>query len=207
MKIVRLSKDSNLTRIEKTFNWFRFSGRGPAGTISSLDTLDLKAVVVAADLTITGDSADSFTNKKSTWQQIIDSVLSVFLKISNIQSTIAGLLITVLNLQTKHIDFTPGTGDTVTIDQSLGYSYTITPSGSSFTLVIIGIPASGLEWSITIYAIDWDGVTVTMPAGSVTPGSAGLSFTSGGGKDRLAVEGHEGPSGEIEFYNLPGDMG
>lgn len=31
MKIVRLSKDSNLTRIEKTFNWFRFSGRGPTG--------------------------------------------------------------------------------------------------------------------------------------------------------------------------------
>jgi hypothetical protein len=31
MKIVRLSKDSNLTRIEKKFNWFRFSGRGPEG--------------------------------------------------------------------------------------------------------------------------------------------------------------------------------
>ena len=31
MKIVRLSKDSNLNRIEKVFKWTRFSGRGPAG--------------------------------------------------------------------------------------------------------------------------------------------------------------------------------
>jgi hypothetical protein len=205
MKIVR-ADPNNINKIEKVFKFTGSGARGPAGTITSLATLEEKAVVVAADLTITGDSTDSFTNKKSTWQQIIDSVLSVFLKIANIQSKLATLLITVLNLQTKHIDFTPGTGDTVTIDQSLGYSYTITPTGSSFTLVIIGIPASGLEWSITIYAINWDGVTVTMPAGSVTPGGSGLSFTSGGGKDRLAVEGHEGPSGEIEFYNLPGDM-
>ena len=179
---------------------------GASGSLPALDRLDAKPTVISADLALIGDSADSFTNKKSTWQQIIDSVLLVFLKISNIQSTLATLLITVLNLQTKHIDFTPGTGDTVTIDQSLGYSYTITPSGSSFTLVIIGIPASGLEWSITIYAINWNGITVTMPAGSVTPAGSGLSFTSGGGKDRLAVEGHEGPSGEKEFYNLPGDM-
>lgn len=57
----------------------RSGSRGPAGTISSLNTLPEKTVVVAADLTITGDSAASFTNKKSTWQQIIDSVLSVFI--------------------------------------------------------------------------------------------------------------------------------
>ena len=88
MKIVRLSKDSNLTRIDKVFKWFRFSGRGPTGTITPLDTLVSKPVVVAADLTVTGDSADSFSSKKSTWQQIIDSVLSVFILKTSIGTTV-----------------------------------------------------------------------------------------------------------------------
>ena len=206
MKIVRLSQDSNLTRIEKVFNWFRFSGRGPAGTISSLSTLDEKAVVVAADLTITGDSDDSFVSKKSTWQQIIDSVLSVFLKISNIQSTIATLLITALNYQALKTSLTPADTATATVDVSTSYDYTITPSGASFTLALTNIPANGKAWSVTIYAIDWDGVTATLPSGSVTSGGSGLSFTSGGGKDRLVIRGNSGPSGEKEFYNLPGDM-
>ena len=204
--IIFQAKPNTLNTIEKVFKFTGSGARGPAGTISSLSTLDEKAVVVAADLTITGDSEDSFSNKKSTWQQLIDSVLSVFLKISNIQSTIATLLITALNYQAPKTSLTPADATTSTVDVSTNYDYTITPSGSSFTLALTNIPADGTAWSVTIYAINWDGITVTMPSGSVTAGGSGLTFTSGGGKDRIIARGNAGPAGEKEFYNLPGDV-
>lgn len=206
-KIVQAAS-GNIKSIVKVFKFNQVGARGPAGTISSISTLPEKAVVVPADLAVVGDSAASFANKKSTWQQIIDSVLSVFLKISNIQSTIATLLITALNYQAPHTSLTPANGATATVDVSTKYDYTITPSGALFTLDLDGIPAAGIAWSVTTYAINWDGVTVIMPAGSVTPDNgAGLSFTSGGGKDRIVARGNAGPSGEKEFYNLPGNMG
>jgi hypothetical protein len=130
--------------------------------------------------------------------------------------TATSLLSVVFNLFTKLAGFlnyfavktslTPADATTATVDVSTAYDYTITPSGAAFTLALDNIPATGTAWSVTIYAVDWDGVTVTLPAGSVTPGGSGLSFTSGGGKDRLIVRGNSGPSGEKEFYNLPGDM-
>lgn len=56
----------------------RGAGVGPPGEFPALNDLGSKPVVVATDLALTGDSAASFSNKKSTWQQIIDSVLSLF---------------------------------------------------------------------------------------------------------------------------------
>lgn len=111
-----------------------------------------------------------------------------------------------LGVLSSKANLTPANGETATLDIAANYDYTITPSGSSFTFELDNIPASGIAWSETFYAIDWDGVTVTLPANSVTSGGSGLSFTSGGGKDRIVVRGNSGPSGEKEFYNLPGDM-
>jgi hypothetical protein len=207
-------------------------------------------------LAIVGDSAASFTNKKSTWQQIIDSVLSVFILKTDLDNvtndaqlkrsagdfqafpqkitpevgdsligedsgdgenkkriTLSGIITLIfnrvanfLNYQAPQTSQAPADATTATVDVTTAYDYTISPSGASFTLALSNIPASGIAWSVTIYAIDWDGVTVTLPSGSVTSGGSGLTFTSGGGKDRLIVRGNSGPSGEKEFYNLPGDM-
>jgi hypothetical protein len=56
MKIVRLSKDSNLTRIEKVFNWYRFSGRGPQGEQGD----------PGPGLPVGGDPGDGLTKNSST---------------------------------------------------------------------------------------------------------------------------------------------
>lgn len=121
---------------------------------------------------------------------------------TNLFAQVAGFL----NYQAPKTSLTPADTTTATVNVATNYDYTITPTGASFTLALSNIPAIGIAWSVTIYAIDWDGVTVTLPSSSVTSGGSGLSFTSGGGNDRLVIRGNSGPSGEKEFYNLPGDM-
>lgn len=165
---------------------------GPAGTVE-INTLPEKAVIVGADIGILEDSEDGNNQKK--WS-FTDLLAFIFARVA-----------TFFNYQAPHTSLTPADATTATVNVVTKYDYTITPSGASFTLALSNIPASGIAWSVTIYAIDWDGVTVAMPSGSATPDSAGLSFTSGGGKDRLVLRGNSGPSGEKEFYNLPGNMG
>lgn len=61
MKIVRLSKDSNLNRIAKVFKWNRFSGRGPAGT--TFNRLSHGTITVSETLnaTIASEHTGDFT--------------------------------------------------------------------------------------------------------------------------------------------------
>ena len=156
------------------------------------EAVDDKAVPVGADVLSLEDSGDLFSKVKLTLTNLL-----VF-----IFNRVAGFL----NYQASKTSLTPADAATATVDVSTNYDYTITPSGASFTLALTNIPADGTAWSVTIYAINWDGVTVTMPAGSVTPGGSGLTFTSGGGKDRIIARGNAGSAGENEFYNLPGDL-
>ena len=167
-------------------------GRGATGSFRNIADLPEKTDINGSDIGILEDSEDDNTQKKWNFTNLLIFIFN----------RVAGFL----NYQASKTSLTPADATTATVDVSASYDYTITPSGASFTLALTNIPADGTAWSVTIYAINWDGVTVTMPSGSITPGGSGLTFTSGGGKDRIIARGNAGSAGEKEFYNLPGDV-